>query len=97
MSMTVLPVAEARDQLSRLISEAETFQERFQISRNGRAAAVLLGQDDYESLLETIDIMSDTGLVAELKTAIADDHGDKGITGSQLAERITALRNRVDD
>jgi len=97
MSMTMLPVAEARDQLSRLVTEAQTFHERFQISRNGRPAAVLLAQDDYDSLLETIDIMADADLLDDLKQAMAEDKAGQGISGQQLAEKVAALRGRGDE
>mgnify|MGYP003811207623 CR=1 FL=1 len=41
--------------------------ERTEITRNGTRAAVLLGADDYDSMLETLDILSDATLVAELQ------------------------------
>jgi len=97
MSMTILPVADARDQLSRLISDAQTFHERFQISRIGHAAAVLLAQDDYDSLLETIDIMANSDLVAELRQAITEDRAGLGVTGQELANKMQALRVLGDE
>jgi len=93
MGMTILPVADARDQLSRLVNDAQTFHERFQISRNGRAAAVLLAQEDYDSLLETIDIMADTGLVAELRVAMVEDRSGLGVTGQELGALTCAARD----
>jgi len=95
--MTMLPVAEARDQLSRLVTEAQTMHERFQISRNGRPAAVLLAQDDFDSLLETIGIMADSDLLADLKQAMAEDRAGQGISGEQLADKMAALRGRGDE
>ena len=64
MYMTTLPVAEARAQLSRLIDETTT-HERFEITRNGRRAAVLMSAEDYDLLQDTIAVLSD----AELLTA----------------------------
>jgi len=97
MSLTTLPVAEARDQLSRLVADAQTYHERFQISRNGYPAAVLMSQDDYDSLLETLDIMSDSELVADLKQAIAEDRAGTGVSGQELADRMAAMRDRRDE
>jgi antitoxin YefM len=37
-----------------LIDEATTTHERFEITRNGRRAAVLLSADDYDTLQDTI-------------------------------------------
>lgn len=60
MYMTTLPVADARSHLSRLIEEAMSTHERFEITRNGRRAAVLLSADDYDTLQETIAVLADT-------------------------------------
>ncbi len=61
--MATLPVADARAQLSRLIDEATTTHERFEITRNGHRAAVLLSADDYDTLRETITVLSDAALL----------------------------------
>ncbi|MHB8294421.1 MAG: type II toxin-antitoxin system Phd/YefM family antitoxin [Acidimicrobiales bacterium] len=61
--MSTLPVADARAQLSRLIDEATTTHERFEITRNGRRAAVLMSADDYDTLHDTIAVLSDTELL----------------------------------
>jgi len=58
--MTTLPVAEARAQLSKLIERAASTHERFEITRNGQRAAVLLGADDYDALKETIAVLGDS-------------------------------------
>ncbi|MCP4661993.1 MAG: hypothetical protein GY856_41855, partial [bacterium] len=39
---------------------------RFFITRSGHTEAVLLGADDFEGLLETLDILSDNETVREL-------------------------------
>ncbi|MHB8262146.1 MAG: type II toxin-antitoxin system Phd/YefM family antitoxin [Acidimicrobiales bacterium] len=63
MYMTTLPVADARANLSKLIDEASSTHERFEITRNGRRAAVLLGAEDYDALSETIAVLSDPVLL----------------------------------
>lgn len=75
--MSVLPVADARAQLSRLIDEATTTHERFEITRNGRRAAVLLSADDYDALQDTIAVLSDAELLtAHREGRVAIDAGD---------------------
>ncbi|MGA8680522.1 MAG: type II toxin-antitoxin system Phd/YefM family antitoxin, partial [Acidimicrobiales bacterium] len=62
---TTLPVAEARAQLSRLVEEASSTHERFEITRNGQRVAVLLGADDYDALRETIAVLADADLLRD--------------------------------
>ena len=77
MYMTTLPVADARAHFSKLIDEAASTHERFEITRNGIRAAVLLGADDYDSLRETIAVLSDSELLADhLKGLAAIAEGD---------------------
>ena len=70
--MTTLPVAEARANFSKLVDAASTTHERFEITRNGARAAVLLGADDYDGLMETLEILSDPELMAEIREADRD-------------------------
>lgn len=62
--MPTLPVAGARAQLSKLIDEATSTHQRFEITRNGHRAAVLLSADDYDTLQELVAVLSDPDLLA---------------------------------
>ncbi|WP_227589859.1 type II toxin-antitoxin system Phd/YefM family antitoxin [Demequina pelophila] len=70
--MTVLSVADARASLSKHIDSAERTHERFEITRNGARVAVLLSADDYDSLIETVDVLSNPDEVAAVNAALAD-------------------------
>lgn len=70
--MTTLSLAEARANLSKLIDSAVTVHERFEVTRNGRRVAVLMSADDYDELLETLDILSHPDEVAALRRGLAD-------------------------
>lgn len=70
--MTVLSLADARASLSKHIDSAATTHERFEITKNGARVAVLMSAEDYDSLIETVDILSDPEEVAALRTAIVE-------------------------
>lgn len=70
--MTTLSVADARANLSKLIESAVTTHERFEITRNGDRAAVLLSADDYDELLETVDVLSRPDEVDAIRRGLAD-------------------------
>ena len=52
------PLAEAKKSLSRLVREADEAYDRVVITRNGVEKAVLLSAEEYEGLIETLDILS---------------------------------------
>ena len=70
--MTTLSVAAARAQFSKLVESASTTHERFEVTRNGSRAAVLLGADDYDALLEMVDILADSETVAAIRAGLED-------------------------
>jgi prevent-host-death family protein len=89
MYMSTIPLAEARANLSKLVDQAVATHERFEVTRNGRRAAVLLSADDYDAIMETIEVLSD----ADLVKAIAD--GESEILRGEVAtldEVAEALR-----
>lgn len=73
--MVTLPLAEVRAQLSKLVDEAVRTHQRVEVTKNGRRAAVLLSADDYDSLIETLDILGDAEAMAAIREAesLTDD------------------------
>ena len=63
MYMLAIPIATARANLSQLVEETSATHERVEITKNGQRAAVLLGADDYDSIMETIAVLSDGELL----------------------------------
>ena len=60
-----------RDHLSELIDRVEQHHERVVVTRNGRPAAVLISPDDLAQLEETIDMLSDSDALADIREADA--------------------------
>jgi antitoxin YefM len=89
--MTTVPLAEARAQLSKLVDEAVRTHERVEVTRNGRRAAVIMSADDYDSLIETLDILSDAEAMAEIRQADADIAGGKVSTLSEVEAEMRTL------
>jgi len=92
MYVTTLPVADARANLSKLIEEASTTHERFEITRNGRRAAVLIGADDYDAMRETIAVLSDANLLR------AHEEGRQALVNGDVldAEQLADAMNKAD-
>jgi len=53
-----IPLAEAKRNLSAIISDVENKYDRFTITKNGINKAVILSSEEYEGFIETIDILS---------------------------------------
>ncbi|GEM_PF-560297 len=72
----VLPVTDARKKLYTLIKACDDRAWSFVITAGGRAVARLIGEQEYESLLETLEVLSDKKQVERLASALK--HVQKG-------------------
>jgi antitoxin YefM len=89
--MTTLPVSEAKARLNELARLAHAQHERFTLTRNGRAEAVLLSVDDLEGLELTLEILSDQDSVSAITEALAESAGE-AVPLEQVREE---LRQRI--
>ncbi len=70
--MTTVPMSEAKTHFARLLADVERLGEGVTITRSGRPAAVLLSMDEYEGLIETLDILADAKLLASVRRGLRD-------------------------
>ena len=69
--MKEIAVYEAKTRLSELLVEVEK-GEQFVITRSGRPAGVLLSVEEYEGLLETLEILADADLMKKIRRGLDD-------------------------
>ena len=65
--MKTVLLSEAKAKLSSLLDAVEGRDEEAVITRNGRAAAVLVSPADFESWKETVTVRADADLIAEIR------------------------------
>ena len=58
MSVTMIPVTEAKQRFTEIVKRAEEFFDRYLVTKNGKEAAIVMSAEEYESLLETIDVLA---------------------------------------
>ena len=68
--MKILPLSEAKSQLSGLVEQVRALEEQVVITRNGRPAAVLVSVEEFERWKETIDIRGDAALMKEIRAGL---------------------------
>ena len=94
--MTTLPIADVRAQLSKLVEEAGATHERVEITKNGRRAAVLLSADDYDAIMETIAVLSDSELLSDHLRGVNELESGESLTLRELANAMKVAGRRVD-
>ncbi len=68
--MKTLSVSEVKMKLSGLVDLVNSTDEEILITKNGRAAAVLVSPEEFESWKETIAVRSDPALMKEIKRGL---------------------------
>lgn len=93
--MIVEPLRTVKSRFSEFLDVVEHQHERVLVTRNGRAAAVLISADELESLELTIEILGEPGALEDLieaRQAI-----DRGEPGTPLEDVIDEIRARARD
>src|SRR3712207_4920507 len=67
--MTIQSLAAVKAHFSQVIDEVAGTHERVTVTRNGSPVAVILAVEDYESLMETLEILSDPRARSDIRQA----------------------------
>jgi prevent-host-death family protein len=88
----VLPLSSVKARLSEVVDRVELEHERVVLTRNGKAAAVLISPDDLEGLEETLAILSDPTLREQIRAGEAAAAAGDTATLEELQADLRARR-----
>ena len=72
-----ISLKQLRPKLPKVISEIDSKMDRFIITKRRKPVALMMSIEDYEGLIETLDILSDKKLMKRIKAAESDiEKGD---------------------
>jgi antitoxin YefM len=66
-----LPISEVKTHLPALVAGVEEREEEVVVTRNGRPAAVIVNYAEYERLKETLDVLTDSDLMRQIRKSRA--------------------------
>ena len=61
-----LSLSEVKTRLPELVAGVQEREEEVIVTKNGRPAAILMNIDEYTRLKETLDVLSDPGLMSQI-------------------------------
>ena len=79
-----LPLAEIKAHLSEIVDRVEQEHDRVVLTRNGRAAAVIMSPEDLEALEDTLELLSDPAALKEIDRARQDVARGKVVSSEEL-------------
>lgn len=85
--MTLVPLGDARDELSQYVADVERTHDRVTITRHGQPAAVLISADDLAAIEETLEILGTPGAVQAIREGQEDGEAGRYADNDELKER----------
>ena len=77
-----------RPGLPKVIDRIDTKLDRYIVTKRGKPVVMMMSIDDYESLLETIDILSDKQVVTRIKQSRGEIKKGKTVAWDKLRKEI---------
>ncbi|MBI3004852.1 MAG: type II toxin-antitoxin system Phd/YefM family antitoxin [Ignavibacteriales bacterium] len=95
MSVITLPVTEAKQRFTEIVKAAEKYFDRYLVTKNGKEAAVVMSAEEYESLLETLDVLSNKKELRALREGTAEARRKEAVSlQSYLSQKQSPRRMR---
>lgn len=83
-----ITLKELRPRLPEVIDSIDGRLNRYIVTKRGRPVAAMLSIDDYEGLLETIEILSDKQAVMRIKGSKKEIAAGKTVSLKKLRKRL---------
>ena len=67
-----LPITEARARLTQIANDLVDSRDTVTVTNRGKPMMILIGYEMYESIMESLEIMSDPELMAQLRQSLQE-------------------------
>jgi antitoxin YefM len=94
--MTTVPVAEARQNFSALVDQALATHQRVLVTRNGVPAIWMIADEDFESIMETLDVLADAAAMQDVAQSRKDSKEGRYVTAAEMAKILAARAQGMD-
>ncbi|WP_092195511.1 type II toxin-antitoxin system Phd/YefM family antitoxin [Blastococcus tunisiensis] len=90
--MSTMSLADVKARLSQVVARVSGHHERVHVTVHGKPSAVLIAQEDLESLEETIEILADADAMRRLHSSDAELARGEAETRQQLDAAMDGRR-----
>ncbi|WP_034090788.1 type II toxin-antitoxin system Phd/YefM family antitoxin [Streptacidiphilus albus] len=90
--MEIIPITEAKSRIAELADRVAREHDHFTITRNGRADVMLISVAEYESMQETLDVLSDDETLADLRQSREDFEAEDTYSAADVRAELERRR-----
>ena len=84
-----LPITEARARLTQIANDLAASQDTVTVTSRGRPVMTLIGYEMYESIMESLEIMGDPALMAQLRQSLQEARSGDVIGLDQVERELS--------
>jgi prevent-host-death family protein len=88
MAKKTIPITEGRKKLFKIAEEIQKPDTYYTFTVAGKPQVVLMSKDEFDSIMETMEIMSDPEIMKDLKKADEDFKKGKYSSWEEVKERL---------
>ena len=89
--VNTLSLKELRPALPQVIDRVDTKLDRYIVTKRGKPVAVILSVEDYESLMETLDILADPEAMKGIREGLEDIRKGRTHSWEEVKRRLAKL------
>ncbi len=89
--VATMTLKELRPKLPKVIARIDEHFDRYVITKRGKPVAVMMSVDDYESMLETLDIMTDPQAMKGILKGEEDIRRGRTVSWEKLKQSLEKL------
>ncbi|GGM05308.1 type II toxin-antitoxin system Phd/YefM family antitoxin [Micromonospora yangpuensis] len=93
--METIPITDAKARIAELADRVAREHDHFTITRNGRADVMLISVAEYESMRETLDLLSDSQALADLRQSQEDFAAGDTFSADEVRAELERRRSRA--
>lgn len=86
--MTKLAISEARKELNTLPKRLEKEHDAIEVTQNGKSVMAIMDWDFFETVMESLEILSDDKLLAQVKLGVKEIEAGKGIAWEKAKKEL---------
>jgi prevent-host-death family protein len=86
--MKDMAITDARHELTALPDQLASSHETLTVTRRGKPVLAILPWDEYEALVETLEVLSDADAMAALRQGLREARAGKAIPWEQAKRKL---------
>ena len=92
MAKKTIPITEGRKELFKIAEEVQKPDTQYVITREGKPGVVLMSAEEYDSLIETMEILSDPKIMEDIKKAEEDYREGRYSSWEEVKKELAAMK-----